>query len=166
MRDPEGVHRVQQAVNALDETIRDIRSAIFSLQSRGQDEPLGVRGRILAVVEEMTGPLGFAPALRLSGPIDTQVPEHIADQLLAALREALANVAKHAKASRVDVAVEAGPDLVLAVRDNGVGLAKTTRRSGLANLAERAGELGGTVRTVTGEGGGTELEWRVPLRSQ
>ena len=151
MRDPEGARRVEQAVDALDETIRDIRSAIFSLQSRGQDEPLGVRGRILAVVEEMTAPLGFAPALRMAGPIDTQVPDHVADQLLAALREALANVAKHAQASRVDVTVEAGPDLVLMVRDNGVGLTETTRRSGLANLADRAGELGGTLRTAAAE---------------
>ncbi len=56
----------------------------------------------------MTESLGFAPALRMAGPLDSQVP-CIADQLLAALREALANVAKHAQASRVDVAVEAGP---------------------------------------------------------
>jgi two-component system, NarL family, sensor histidine kinase DevS len=166
MRDSDGARRVQQAVDALDETIRDIRSTIFSLQSRGEDEPLGVRGRILAVVDEMTASLGFAPALRMSGPIDTLVPDHIADQMLAALREALANVAKHAQASRADVTVEAGPDLVLTVRDNGIGLTKTTRRSGLANLAERAAELGGSLRTTAAEGGGTELEWRVPLRTQ
>jgi signal transduction histidine kinase len=40
------------------------------------------------------------------------------------------------------------------------------RRSGLANLEERASELGGTLRTLTAAGGGTELEWRVPLRGQ
>jgi signal transduction histidine kinase len=163
MRDSDGARRVQQAVDALDETIRDIRSTIFSLQSRGEDEQLGVRGRILAVVDEMTASLGFAPALRMAGPIDTLVPDHIADQMLAALREALANVAKHAQASRADIAVEAGPDLVLTVRDNGVGLTETTRRSGLANLAERAAELGGLLRTAAAEGGGTELEWRAPL---
>jgi signal transduction histidine kinase len=166
MRDPEGARRVQQAVDALDETIRDIRSAIFSLQSRGEAEPVGARARMLAVVEEMTDSLGFAPALRMAGPIDTQVPDDVADQMLAALREALANVAKHAQASRADVAVEAGTELVLTVRDNGVGLAKTTRRSGLANLADRAAELGGTLHAVAAEGGGTKLEWRVPLRSQ
>jgi signal transduction histidine kinase len=166
MRDPEGARRVQQAVDALDETIRDIRSAIFSLQSRGEAEPVGVRARMLAVVEEMTASLGFAPALRMAGPIDALVPDPIAEHMLAALREALANVAKHAQASRVDVAVEVGPDLVLTVRDNGVGLAKTTRRSGLANLADRAAELGGSLRTVAAEGGGTELQWRVPLRTQ
>jgi signal transduction histidine kinase len=163
MRDPDSARRVQQAVDALDETIRDIRSAIFSLQSRGEAESLGLRGRILAVVEEMTDPLGFAPALRMAGPLETLVPDHLGDQLLATLREALANVAKHAQASRADVTVECGTDLVLLVRDNGVGLKKTTRRSGLANLAERATELGGTLRTGTPAGGGAELEWRVPL---
>jgi signal transduction histidine kinase len=163
MRDQEGAHRVQQAVDALDETIRDIRSAIFSLQSRGEAEPLGVRGMILAVVEEMTASLGFSPTLRMAGPLDRRVPGYIATQMLAALREALANAAKHAQASRVDIAVEAGADLVLIVRDNGVGMNPGDRRSGLANLAERAAELGGTARTATAESGGTELEWRVPL---
>jgi signal transduction histidine kinase len=111
----------------------------------------------------MTDSLGFAPALRLAGPLDSRVHGRIADQLLAALREALANVAKHAQASRADVAVEAGPDLVLNVRDDGVGLGETTRRSGLANLTERAAESGGTLRVAAAAGGGTELEWRVPL---
>ena len=165
--DAEATHRVEQAVDALDETIRDIRSAIFSLQSRGQTERPGVRARILAVAEEMTGPLGFTPGLRMAGPIDTTVPDHIAAQLLAALREALANTAKHAQASRADITVDAtSTGLALTVRDNGTGLTGTGRRSGLANLAERAAELGGTLRTVTAEGGGTELDWRVPLRTQ
>ena len=163
MDDPEVAGRVEKAVDALDETIREIRSAIFSLQSRGDAEPVRLRTRILGVVEEMTGPLGFAPALRLAGPLDSRVPLRIADQMLAALREALANVAKHAQASRADVAVEAGPDLVLTVRDDGVGLGETTRRSGLANITERAAESGGTMRVAAAAGGGTELEWRVPL---
>jgi signal transduction histidine kinase len=163
MPDSEAALRVEQAVDALDETIRDIRSAIFALQSRGGTGLPGVRGRILGVVEEMTDPLGFAPGLRMGGQLDRGVPENIAQQMLTALREALANTAKHARASRVDVTVETGADLVLTVRDNGVGLSGTGRRSGLANLAERAAELGGTLRTVTGESGGTDLEWRVPL---
>ena len=161
--DAEAAERVQRAVDDLDDTIRDIRSAIFSLQSRGEAEPTRLRTRILSVVEEMTDSLGFAPALRLAGPLDSRVPAGVAGQMLAALREALANVAKHAQASRVDVAVEAGPDLVLTVRDDGVGLGETTRRSGLANLTERAAGSGGAMRVATAAGGGTELEWRVPL---
>ena len=165
MREPEAGRRVEQAVDALDETIKDIRAAIFKLQSRGHAEPVRLRTRILAIIEEMTESLGFAPALRMAGPLDTQVPGPIASQLLAALREALANVAKHADASWADVSVEAGPDLILTARDNGAGLPKTVRRSGLANLADRAGELGGTFHVAPAEGGGTELEWRVPLPS-
>jgi signal transduction histidine kinase len=163
MRNPEAGRRVEQAVDALDETIRDIRAAIFRLQSRGEADGARLRTRILAVIEEMTESLGFAPALRLAGPLDTQVPGPIARHLLAALREALANAAKHAHASRVDVSVEAGPDLTLTVRDDGVGLPETARRSGLGNLANRAGELGGSFRAAPAGGGGTELEWRVPL---
>jgi signal transduction histidine kinase len=163
--DSEAANRVEKSIDALDETIRDIRSAIFSLQARGEAEPARLRTRILGIVEEMTESLGFAPALRLAGPLDARVPPPVAGQLLAALREALANVAKHASASRVDVSVEAGPDLVLTVRDDGVGLPETGRRSGLGNLADRAGELGGTFRAAAAEGGGTGLEWRVPLSS-
>jgi signal transduction histidine kinase len=164
--EPDVAGRVERAVDALDETIRDIRSAIFKLQSRGEAMPARLRTRILSVVEEMTDSLGFAPALRLAGPLDTRVPAGIADQMLAALREALANVAKHAQASRVDVAVEAGPELVLTVCDNGVGLGETTRRSGLANITERAAEYGGAIRLGAAADGGTELEWRVPLPAQ
>src|SRR6266516_3209416 len=164
MSDPEVAHRVEESIDALDETIRDIRSAIFSLQSRGEAVgPVRLRTRSLGVVDDMTTPLGFAPGLRLAGPLDSRVPAGTADQMLAALREALANVAKHAKASRADVAVEAGHDLVLTVRDDGVGLGETTRRSGLANLTERAAESGGALRVAAAAGGGTELEWRVPL---
>ena len=163
MRDSEAAHRVEQAVDALDETIKDIRAAIFSLQARGQADQPGLRTRILSIMEEMAGPLGQSPGLRMAGQLDTGVPGPIAGQLLAALREALANVAKHAHASRTDVTVEARTDLVLLVRDNGVGLPETARRSGLGNLADRARELGGTFRVDPAAGGGTELEWRVPL---
>jgi len=61
------------------------------------------------------------------------------------------------------VTIEAGPELVLLVRDNGIGIKETGRRSGLANLADRATLLGGTMRAGPAEGGGTELEWRVLL---
>lgn len=153
--------RVSSAVDALDETIREIRSAIFSLQSHSDVKRYGLRTKILDVVEEMTVPLGFAPSLRLVGPLDEQVPPEAGEQLLSALREALSNAARHAHASKVEVSVECGSDLVLRVRDNGKGLGGSTRRSGLANLAERASGLGGALRVGPTDGGGTLLEWRV-----
>jgi signal transduction histidine kinase len=161
--DPEAANRVGQAVDALDETIRDIRSAIFTLQSRPQPRPAGIRARILEVIGEMTETLGFAPSVRMEERLDAVVPAEIAEQLLAVLREALSNVARHAAASRVSVAVTAGSGLTLTVRDDGSGIKGSTRRSGLANLAGRARKLGGTLRAGPAEGGGTELEWRIPL---
>lgn len=155
--------RVRRAVDDLDETIRDIRSAIFTLvPGDRQDAPL-LRARIVSVAEEMSGPLGFAPWLRIDGALDARVPRQASDDLLAALREGLANVARHARASEADVTVTAGRDLLLAVRDNGRGIRKGGRRSGLANLARRAAGLGGALAVTPADGGGTLLSWRVPL---
>ena len=161
--EPDAELRVHQAVDALDDTIRDIRSAIFTLQSRSSTKQPGVRTRIAVVVEEMTALIGFAPSLRMDGRLESRVPAEIVDHMLVVLREALSNAARHAGATRVHVGVQAGRDLVLQVRDNGEGIKSTDRRSGLANLAERAAELGGKLRTGPADGGGTELEWRVPL---
>jgi signal transduction histidine kinase len=160
---PEAANRVRLAVEALDETIRDIRSAIFTLQSRPAAGAAGVRAQILAVIDEMTSLLRFAPTARIDERLDTAVPQDIAEHLLAVLREALSNAARHAHASQVTVTIDAGPELVLTVRDNGRGIGETTRRSGLANLNDRARELGGTLRVGPADGGGTELQWRVPL---
>jgi signal transduction histidine kinase len=159
--------RISTAVDALDETIKEIRSAIFSLHARPGEAQPGLRARILEVVDEAAGTLGFAPGLRMSGSLDGEVPADVGEHLLRVLREALSNVARHARADKVDVTVEIGQDLVLRVRDNGVGMKAVRRRSGLANLAERASLLGGTLRTGSADGGGTELEWGIPLgRSQ
>lgn len=83
---------------------------------------------------------------------------------MAVLREALSNSARHARASKVDVEVAIdGEQVALTVVDDGVGVPANGRRSGLANLAERAEQLGGRFRAGPGGGGGTVLDWRVPL---
>lgn len=164
MPDGPAAARVGQAVDALDETIKDIRSSIFMLQSHPAQEPVpGMRARVMAVTDEMTPALGFAPSLRLDGSLDNQVPGHIGEEVLLALREALSNAARHACASKVEVTVAGGCELVLVVQDNGSGMAGAVRRSGLANLEHRARELGGQVRLSQVRGGGTRMEWRVPL---
>ncbi len=155
--------RVSGAVDALDETIREIRSAIFSLQTSGEIKGKGLRARILEAVDQMTVPLGFAPALRLVGPLDEGVPPDAAEHVLSALREALSNAARHSGANRVEVTVERGENLVLRVRDNGKGMGRGTRRSGLANLADRARELEGSLQVGSADGGGTDLLWQVPV---
>ncbi len=155
--------RIGSAVDALDDTIREIRSAIFSLQSAGDAKQVGLRTKILQVVEEMTVALGFAPSLRLVGALDDQMPPRAEDNLLSALREALSNTARHSGATRVEVTVERGAELRLRVRDDGQGIHDTNRRSGLANLAQRASELGGTLTVGPAAEGGTELLWHVPI---
>jgi signal transduction histidine kinase len=87
----------------------------------------------------------------------------VAEQLLTALRESLSNAARHANATQVDVIVSVNHELMLTVRDNGVGIAPTGRRSGLRNLEQRAAHFGGSLVTQPADGGGTELIWRVPV---
>jgi signal transduction histidine kinase len=163
---PELGQRINGAVDALDETIREIRSSIFALQTRQETKPLGLRARILQVADEMTGALGFPPALQLEGGLDDGVPDDVADHLLGALREALSNAARHAGASMVDVRVRAAAELCLTVRDNGAGIKGTGRRSGLSNLEQRAHKHGGSLTITNAAGGGTQLDWRVPLAVQ
>jgi signal transduction histidine kinase len=155
--------RVRRSVDELDNTIRDIRSAIYTLQSREDPDLAGVQGRIVEIIEEMTGALGFAPSLRIEGQLDTQVPAEMTEDMLAALREALSNVARHASATLAEVTCQADSDLVVIVRDDGTGLRTSDRWSGLANLTQRAGELGGRLTVTPAPGVGTRLEWRVPL---
>jgi signal transduction histidine kinase len=87
----------------------------------------------------------------------------VAEDLLKVLREGLSNAARHARASQVDVSAEIDGDLRLVVQDNGAGITDTGRRSGLGNLAERASALGGEMTLLPAAGGGTRMQWRVPL---
>jgi two-component system, NarL family, sensor histidine kinase DevS len=160
--------RISNAVDAMDETIKDIRATIFQLQARGEADQPDLRGDILALVEEMTSMLGFAPSLRLGAGLGAEVSEEVAEQALAALREALSNAARHSGASQVDVVVDVDPDgnLAVQVTDDGTGLPPGGRRSGLRNLASRAEKLGGELKLGPADPGaarpGTRLEWRAP----
>ena len=155
--------RVRAAVNELDETIREIRGTIYALAHDDVGEVTSLRVRVLETVDDAASVLGFTPGLRLTGLLDTKVPQVVADHVVSVLREALSNVARHAQAHRADVELDADSDLVLRVVDDGVGLPETGRRSGLDNLARRAKALGGTFYAGRAPVGGTELIWRVPL---
>ena len=156
---------LEQGITDLDETIREIRTTIFQLQVSEADRSR-LRARVTAETETAKRSLGFAPSLSLSGPLDTDVPEVVADAVVAALREALSNAARHAAATRVHVTLQlVHGELTLVVVDDGNGVTDTGRRSGLANLANRAGALGGTcfVEPVPDPGRGTRLVWRAPV---
>ncbi|GAA2128546.1 two-component system sensor histidine kinase [Actinomadura napierensis] len=154
--------RVQRAVDDLDDTIRQIRSSIFALQATGDEESL--RSRVHSLVDDAAEQLGFSPSVRLDGLLDTAVDDETGEQLLAVVREALSNVARHAQAGEAVVAIDVGDDLTLRVEDDGVGIPEGGRRSGLRNLGERAEVCGGSFDTRRRPGGGTVLVWRVPLK--
>ncbi|WP_439680853.1 GAF domain-containing protein [Embleya sp. MST-111070] len=162
---PQALERVETAVDALDDTIKVIRSTIFSLKARNRDTTTALRSRCLREVDTATQTLGFAPTLRVDGLLDTTVPEPVTVHIIAVLREALANTTRHAHATRVEVHVETdGTEVWIRVRDNGIGPPTSpTRNSGLANMRERAETLGGTCTFGPAPDGGALLEWRVPL---
>jgi signal transduction histidine kinase len=155
--------RLQQAVDELDETIREIRITIFDLEARGAEQD-GLRARVLALTGEATATLGFAPRVHMDGPLDAATDATTQEELLKTLREALSNVARHAQASNVEVTVRAGSGTIaLRVADNGVGLAKDVRHGhGLDNMRARAESLGGVCEFSARRGGGTVVSWRVP----
>jgi two-component system, NarL family, sensor histidine kinase DevS len=165
---PEIASRISNAVDAMDVTIKDIRTTIFALHSRGTSRSPDLRAAIVELVEEMTPALGFDPSLRMGPGLGGQISQEVAEQALAALREALSNVARHAAASHADITADIDPDGFLSIRvtDNGTGIPPDGRRSGLRNLAGRAEKLGGELRLEAADAStaspGTRLEWRVP----
>ena len=159
------LERMHQAIDDIDETIRDIRSAIFALHTR-RPGGANLRDEVLTIAAEAARPLGFEPTVAFDGPIDSASSDVMQEHLTATLREALSNVAKHAHASHVAVDVRVRQnDLMLIVVDDGVGI--DDRRgsgNGLTNMAERAEQLGGRCAVTAGAGAaGTCLEWRVPI---
>jgi signal transduction histidine kinase len=164
--------RLRRVVTELDETIRQIRTSIFQLRGPMTAEVGTTRSAVLSVVSELEPILGFEPRVTFAGPVDLAAPDASVDDLIAALREALTNVARHAKAGCVDVAVAATTDsLVLEVTDDGVGIGDGSRWSGLANLRARAEHHGGTFTIgpiaqppKDNYRQGTLLRWTIPLR--
>lgn len=155
------IERTHETIEELDATIRELRSAIFSLHRRGDDR--SVTEEISLAVEQHVDRLGFRPAVLLEGPIDSLAAGR-ANELTATLREALSNVARHARATEVEVRVVAtASTTTLVVADDGCGIvADRPRGNGLANMAERATRLGGEFSLLEPESGGCELLWSIP----
>ena len=151
---------LEDVVDNVDQAIRQIRTSIFQLSPREG----GLRAAILDVVGEFRSTLGFSPHVGFEGPVDTISNPELANDITAVVREALANIGRHAHATRVDLLVRViGDSLRLTVSDNGTGLGTPDRRSGLSNLASRAEARGGTLRVSEGvDSVGTTLEWHVP----
>ncbi len=158
--------RVTRAVDELDETIKEIRHTIFALHEPVEGPSSTFRGRVMREAAQSAASLGFQPSVRFIGPVDNGVSNQTSENLVAVLREILTNAAKHAEASKVEVVISLeDSDVLLAATDDGIGLPSDGpgRRSGMANMASRAQELGGEFRAerVSAEGG-TRVIWRAP----
>ncbi|MFL6024383.1 MAG: GAF domain-containing sensor histidine kinase [Marmoricola sp.] len=152
---------VDELVGDLDTTIANIRTTIFGLQKRSSDS---LRGEVIALVEEYAGVLGARPSLRTDGMVDLMVPTGVGENLLAVLREALSNVARHAQTNAVWVEVRvSGSAVTLEVCDRGRGIPAQRVESGLRNARERASELGGTLEVALNPDAGTTLRWSCPI---
>ena len=202
---------LESSLEAVGDSVRQIRSIVRSLRDR--DEDVSVVERLRREASLARTLLGFAPSLILTvdghglaqagrreedeliDAVDAAVEEDIADDMVAVVREGLSNVARHAKASSVtvDVKIEgvlpggssllAGdgpasgdaepfsgvPVVEVVCRDDGVGVDPSVRRrSGTANMAERARRHAGTFvigprARSDGDRRGTCFTWRVPL---
>jgi len=163
--DPDAaVSRIETAVDDLDLTVKHIRSAIFGLVSTRTMED-GLRGRVLSLTREAAAALGFEPRVLFDGAVDSGVTPVIAGELVATLREALSNVARHARASRVEVEVRVRDEhVVLRVADDGVGPPSpdAPMGNGLRNMAARAERFDGEFQLRPGSPSGSVLQWSVP----
>lgn len=156
--------RLAEVVERIDDTIRQIRTTIFRLQDQGVAGGAGLREAVLAVVDELAPSLGFDPAVRFGGPVDTSVRAEQVPDVVAVVRESLTNVLRHAGAHSARVDVDASShQLTITVADDGAGIGSATRRSGLANLRRRAERVGGSMDVLSNQEGGTQLSWTIPL---
>lgn len=159
---PAGQARLDNVVNELDATIREIRSTIFALSTVGRSGS-DLQTEVMRIIDRSATTLAFRPSLQLDGPLRTAVPPDVGSDLLAVLAELLSNAARHSEASRVTVEISVDADLRLIVADNGVGLNDNAQRSGLANITERAQRWGGSCEVKPGKSSGTVACWTVPL---
>ncbi|MGB3184635.1 MAG: GAF domain-containing protein [Ornithinimicrobium sp.] len=150
--------RLDEAVTELDHAITDIREVINQLHAMSQ--PVGVAQKVADLVENYSQTLGFAVQLHTtdSGELEPGLEMDV----LAVVREGLANVVRHSRASAAAVTLALGPEVRVQIDDDGVGIDETARRSGLANLADRAAARSGQCEITHREPSGTRIDWRVP----
>ncbi len=156
--------RLASGVDQIDRAIREIRTTVFTL---GTTHPSGSFGHEMRdLIAQATRLLGFPPRVAIDGPADLLIPAYVRIEMLAALREALGNVARHAHASEAIVEIKVSQtELCVTIDDNGVGIdeARAASGNGLPNMLARARGLEGTFIIGRRPTGGTRVVWRVPV---
>lgn len=155
------VAQTHETIDELDRTIRELRSAIFSLHHR-EGTP-SVVDDLALTIEQYVAQLGFRPDCVVEGPLGAITPAQ-SSELIATVREALSNVRRHANASSVEIRLSVSASVIsLSVSDDGGGIDPSRPRgNGLANMATRAARLGGSFTIDSPEAGGCNLSWTIP----
>ncbi|HSJ91614.1 MAG TPA: PAS domain S-box protein [Ilumatobacter sp.] len=165
--DAETAGKLESIIDDIDRIISEVRTIVFTLGSAGHRGALGQE--LADVMAQASRVLGFTPALRMGGPVESALSDEIRTEMVASMREALGNVARHAGASSAQVQVEIVDDrVVMTVTDNGVGPPEDADAlrggHGLANLKGRAATFGGDCTLESGPGGkGAVLRWYAPF---
>jgi len=159
--DPGTRKRVDDAVETMDTVIKDLRASIFELGARPH-RPIDTTSAVSGVCAEAARVLGFEPDILIDDPDEDA--NALREDILAVLREALANVARHAEATAVGVVLRVrDKQLSLSITDNGKGIDKQSHRSGTRNMELRAREFGGACTWTRLHPCGTKVLWHVPV---
>ncbi|MGW4841979.1 sensor histidine kinase [Nocardia brasiliensis] len=163
---PEVAAKLTETIQDIQSIVQEIRHSIFDLHSSTAADAPTLRKRLHAVIAEMTADTGLRTTVRLAGPVSVLAPP-LSEDVEAVLREGLSNVVRHAAATTVSVQLAVGDDVTIAITDDGTGIPdESPRLSGLANLAARAEQAGGTFEIRRHELHGTVLRWSAPLPDQ
>ncbi len=163
----EAKERLDYAIGKLNETIRDIRNYIFQLKPHVY-EGKSLQAGLDDLVAELRVNSLLDVELKLDGRAGRALPADQTVETLKIVREALTNIVKHARATRVTLDARS-PDgkLVLCIQDNGVGFDSKKKlgaeRRGLRNMQQRAEALDGDLAVQSEPGRGTMLTLTVPL---
>jgi len=165
---PKGTEAARRAADLTGRALESIRATARGLRPAVLDD-LGFVPALRSLAEEFAGRTGVEVDLKATPLPRTPGPE-VQVAMYRVLQEALTNVARHAAAARVEIAVRVeNGDVVLAVRDDGRGFdpdratAPGDGRAGLAGMRERVVGAGGRFSMSSAPGRGSRLEARLPL---
>ncbi len=166
-RNEEASNQLRELAASAREAYTDVREGIVGLRTL-PDADQGVAEALRNYLEQWKAQTGISTELIVEG--DVRVRPSVELQLVRIIQEALTNVRKHAKASRVSVAlVRKGRTIVATVIDDGAGFdpAAKTRTEfpqfGLTTMRERAASVGGNITVESARGRGTTIRFELPL---
>lgn len=162
---PADAEAVTEQIRQIDAAIAQIRQSIFALNRDTATTVVSLRSRVLEIIDRTESQSGdLELQVTFLGPVDLMANAGLTDDIAAVVTEALANVTRHAEATRADVVISAAAGQVtVEVTDDGSGPGSSPRLSGLANLRARADGHGGSFEVGPGPSGGTQLVWSVPV---